>query len=31
MYVGVAKKPEKGECEVCREIREIFESLEAGN
>lgn len=28
MYVGVIKKPEKGECETCREVREMFESLE---
>lgn len=30
MYVGVSKKPEKGECETCREVREMFESLEDG-
>lgn len=28
MYVGMAKRPEKGECNVCREVREVFESLE---
>lgn len=28
IYVGLAKRPEKGECEACRSARESLESLE---
>lgn len=28
MYVGAARRPEKGECEGCRSVRETLESLE---
>lgn len=28
MYVGMTKKPEKGECQACKEMREMFECLE---
>lgn len=28
MYVGVARRPEKGECEGCKGVRELWESLE---
>lgn len=28
MYAGVARKPEKGECEDCREVREVLETLD---
>lgn len=28
MYVGMARRPEKGECEECRNVREVLESLE---
>lgn len=28
MYVGAARRPEKGECGGCRSVREALESLE---
>lgn len=27
MYAGMARKPEKGECEDCRNVREVLETL----
>lgn len=30
MYMGMARRPEKGECETCRSVREVLESLEDG-
>lgn len=31
MYVGIPRRPEKGECEDCRRVREVMESLEDGD
>lgn len=31
MYVGVPRRPEKGECEGCRRLREVMETLEDGD
>lgn len=28
MYAGVARKPEKGECEECRSLRELLETMD---
>lgn len=28
MYAGVARRPEKGECDECRTVREILETLD---
>lgn len=28
MYVGAARRPEKGECTACREMMEVLETLE---
>lgn len=31
MYVGVARRPEKGECGECRSVREVLECLADGD
>ena len=31
MYVGVARRPEKGECGECRNVREVVECLDEGD
>lgn len=31
MYVGIPRRPEKGECEDCRRLREVMETLEDGD
>lgn len=28
MYVGSPRKPQKGECELCRQLREALESMD---
>ncbi|KAK1766403.1 hypothetical protein QBC33DRAFT_97712 [Phialemonium atrogriseum] len=28
MYVGSPRKPQKGECELCRKLREALESMD---
>lgn len=31
MYVGVARRPEKGECSECKNVREVLECLGDGD